>query len=447
MKIWRCHSDDHREEESVPGPAFPQLLRRFGPRSFGFARDDWPGRGVLLGVLLSLTLTVPAWALETPRDFVAPPMERIPNFRDQTRDVIQELALYAKKRNPNFQVVMRGGAELLVKGEIEVEWEDIRDPDGTNFIKRLPLRSTFRQLVKTLDGMVVDGLYCGLNKFDKPLAEVIKDRRELDAQLDRERKQGIHRAPTPIQMGPFSNDPAEELRKSAEIRQMQMRAEMQRRQTYALDVMRMEGRNLLSVDFCPDKAATEAAFRAGARDKITPFAKSGSDKLDETPRTHPAFENAGEVLTIATARNWLPVLRSDKFGTKGLFIDAIANTNYDVVVVDVAHRGTDLLVKADIAKLKYKKLGPRRLVLAVMPIGRAYDWRWYWMKDWDVGNPAFLFAHDEDPGVFVVDTGSGEWRGVLGKYLAGIMDLGFDGVMFDDVGTYMWFEELMPLGR
>ncbi|OAN52268.1 hypothetical protein A6A04_00820 [Paramagnetospirillum marisnigri] len=405
-------------------------------------------RGLALAFLGMVLLTAfPAAALDKPRDFVPPPIERIPNFREQTRDVILELARYAKKRNPSFQVLMRGGPELLVKGEIEVEWEDIRDPQGTNFIKRLPLRAHYRQLIQTLDGVVMEGLYCGPFKFDKPLAEVIKERLGLDAELDRERRQGIHRPPVPIEMGPFSNDPAEELRKSAEIRLKQMRAEQQRRMTYAVNAMRAEGRNILALDFCPTAAETEAAFRAGARDKAPAFARTGESILDEAPRTHPAFENPAEVLTIANVRNWLPVLRSDKFGTKGKFIEALAATNYDLVVVDVAHRSSELLVKNDIARLKYKKLGPRRLVMAIMPIGRAYDWRWYWMKDWDVGNPAFVFAHDETPGTFITDTGSGEWRGLLGKYLAGIMDLGFDGVIFDDVGTYLWFEELMPLGN
>ena len=75
----------------------------------------------IIGALLVMAVAVPALALDKPRDFVPPPVNQIPDFRDQTRDVILELASYAKKRNPNFQVVMRGGAELLVKGEIEVD--------------------------------------------------------------------------------------------------------------------------------------------------------------------------------------------------------------------------------------------------------------------------------------------------------------------------------------
>jgi len=396
----------------------------------------------LLGALL---WSLPALALDRPRDFIQPRPEMIPNFREQARDVMIELATYAKKRNPNFQVLMRGGSELLVKGEAEVEWDELHDPGGANFIKRLPLRSTFRPLVKALDGIVLDGIYCGVNRFDKSLAEVIKARKGLDADLDREKRMGIYRQPVPVPMGPFSNDPAEELRKAAEIKMLQMRAETQRREVYAIDAMRTEGRNVLAVEKCPDAKATEAAYMAGLRDKVPTFAKVGEGPLDDAPRAHPAFENAVEVLTAATARNWLPILRSDRFGTKGKFVEAIANTNYDVVVVDVAHRSTDLLTKADVARLKFKKLGPRRLVLAVMPVGRAFDWRWYWLKGWEVGNPAFLYAHDDDPGVYITDLGSGEWKGVLGKYLSGVMDLGFDGVMFDDVDTYLWFEELMPL--
>jgi cysteinyl-tRNA synthetase, unknown class len=400
----------------------------------------------LIALIVLLLATAPALALDKPRDFVPPPPSMIPNFREQARDVVLELALYAKKRNPAFQVLMRGGSELLVKGELEMEWDDIHDPDGTNFIKRLPLRATFRPLVQALDGIVMDGLYCGPFAFDKPLAEVIKARKTLDAELDAEKKRGIHRPPLPVEMGPFSNDPEVELRRFAEMKQKLARAETQRRVTYALDAMRSEGRNVLTIESCDDKKALETAYRDAIRDHVTPYVKVGDGPLEDAPRAHPSFENAKEILTVANARNWLPVLRSDKFGTKGKFVEALANTNYDILLVDVVHRRSEFLVKSDVQQLKFKKLGPRRLVFAVMPLGRAYDWRWYWQSGWEVGNPAFIFAHDDKPGTYLTDLGSGEWRGVLGKYMAGIVDLGFDGVVFDDVGTYLWFEDLMPLG-
>ncbi|CAA7620229.1 conserved exported hypothetical protein [Candidatus Terasakiella magnetica] len=399
------------------------------------------------GVLVAVMAASPAVALEKPKDWVPPRYEQIPNFREQARNVVEELSTYAKKRNPAFQVLMRGGGELLVKGEVEIEWDEIHDPGGSNFIKRLPLRAAFRPLIKYLDGVVLDGIYCGPFKFDKPLDVVIKERRAWDAESDREKKMGIHRPPTPVEVGPFSNDPAEEMRKAAEIKQKQERAELQRRKTYAIDAMRSEGRSVLTVESCETKAEMEAAYRGAARDRVTAYVKQGNGPLDDAPRVHPSRENPAEVLGVGTARNLLPILRSDRFATKGKFITALENTNYDIVVVDVAHRGGDLIVKSDVQKLKYKNLGARRLVLAVMPIGRAFDWRWYWQKGWDVGNPPFLYAYDDDPGTFITDIGSGDWKGVLAKYLTGIIDLGFDGVMFDDVGTYLWFEELMPLDK
>jgi len=388
-----------------------------------------------------------ARALDTPPGFVPPPDPQIPNFREDTRAVVIELASYAKKRDPAFQVLMRDGVELLVKGEIEGRWDEIHDPQGKAFYQRLPVRATLRPLVKVLDGLVVDGLYCGVAALPGPLDEVVKARRTLESELDLERKRGIVRPPVPVELGPYSNDPAEELRKAAAIRARQQAAERLRRTALALDAMRSEGRIVLGLDVCPDRKAADAALRAGQRDHASVFARVGDDRYDQVPGGHPAFENAAEVTTLASVRTWLPVLRADRFGSKGRLVEAVAASNYDMVVVDVAVRGTDFLVKADVQAMKFKALGPRRLVIAVMPLGRAYDWRWYWKKGWDVGAPAFLFAHDDDPGVFITTTGDAEWKALLGKTITGIMDLGFDGVMFDDVSTYRWFEELMPLGE
>lgn len=403
-------------------------------------------RAVALTLALAL-LASPALALDKPRDFVPPPPEQVPNVREQTRAVLIELASYAKKRDPNFQVLMRGGVELLVKGDWEVQWEALHDPSSSGFYRRLPERSVFRPLVKLLDGLVIDGLYCGANVLDKPLADAIKERKADDALIDSEKKIGIQRPPIPVEMGPFSNDPAVELRRAAEIKEKLDKAERVRRIVYAADTIRAEGRALLSVDACPAPAAAEAALRGAARDHVTSYPMIGTARLDQPPRVHPPGENAGEILSLNMIHNWLPLLRSDGFGSKGRFVEAISNSNYDMVVIDVAHRGVDFLVKADVAQMKFKKLGPRRQVLAVMPIGRAYDWRWYWQKGWEVGAPAFLFAHDDQPGTYIADVGSAEWKTLLGKYIAGVMDLGFDGVMFDDVETYLWLEELMPIDR
>jgi cysteinyl-tRNA synthetase len=401
---------------------------------------------ILAAALALLLAASPAVAMDKPRDWRAPPVERIPNHREAWRNVIIELATYAKTRNRDFVVLVRGGPELVVKGEREALWEDLRDPSGRNFEKRLPLRSALRPYIKTLDGMVVDGLYCGPDALGMPLDKAIKDRLELDATLAEERARGIQRPPVPTPFGPFSLDPREELRKAAEIRRIAAHDERRRRLIYALDALRREGRRLLSIENCKTQKEVDAAYKAAERDRVLTYAGIDTENLNTLPKGHPRGENAQPVTTITATRNWLPLLRADRFGTKAEWVMAMEKTNQDALLIDVAHRGADPLTKDDVKRLRYKELGAPRLMLAVLPLGKAYDWRWYWQKGWEAGNPPFLFAPiAEEPGSFLADLADPKWKEMLGKYLAGIMELGFDGIVLDDLDTYLWFEELMPL--
>lgn len=401
----------------------------------------------LIVALAALLVALPAQALEKPRDWRPPAPETIPNHREDWRNVIIELATYAKARKPNFVVLVRGGTELVVKGEREAEWEEVRDPDGRTFEKRLPLRTVFRPYVKVIDGMVVDGLYCGPDALGVPLDKAIKDRLELDVKLAEEKAQGIQRPAVPQAFGPFSLDPKEELRKAAEVKRAAERLERQRRLVYAVDALRRQGRSILSIENCKTQKDVDAAYKGAERDRVLSYAAINDEDLTHLQKGHPRGENAQPVIAITGARNWMPLLRADRFGNKATWLMAMERTNHDAMLIDVAHRGSDPLTKDEVKRLRFKELGSPRLMLAVLPLGKAQDWRWYWQKGWEAGDPPFLFAPDhDDPGSFVTDLADPKWKEMLGKYLAGIMELGFDGVVLDDLDTYLWFEELMPLG-
>ena len=400
----------------------------------------------LAAALLMLALATPALALEKPRDWQPPPPEAIPNHREAWRNVVIELATYAKTRKPGFVVLARGGTELFVKGEREAEWEQARDPEGKTFEKRLPLRTVFRPYVKVVDGLVIDGLYCGPDALGAPLDKAVKDRLAEDAKIAEEKAQGIQRPAVPQQFGPFSIDPKEELRKAAEVKRAAERLERQRRMLYAVNALRAQGRTILSIEDCKSQKDVDAAYGAAARDRVLTYAAVNSGALATLPKGRPRNENAQPVIAISAARNWMPLLRADRFGNKAEWLMAMERTNHDAMLIDVAHRGSDPLTKEEVTRLRFKELGAPRLMLAVLPVGKAYDWRWYWKKEWEAGNPPFLFAPDpDDPGSFVTDMGDAKWKELLGKYIAGIIDLGFDGVVLDDLDTYLWFEELMPL--
>ena len=82
------------------------------------------------------------------------------------------------------------------------------------------------------------------------------------------------------------------------------------------------------------------------------------------------------------------------------------NTNYDLVVTGVFHDRRPLSKRA-VETLKYKKLGARRLVFALMDIGSAAAYRYYWQDDWREGSPEFIAApFPNDPDRYFRTTGT-----------------------------------------
>ena len=405
-------------------------------------------RRVMLAVLL-LLWGGGAMAQERPADWRPPLPESVPNYREHWRNVVMELSNYAKGRNPKFVILMKTGAELLVRGDREEKWDQVQDPKGINFDKRLPLGAPFRPYLKAIDGVVFQNLYCGESALEaKPLDEQIRYRLADDVKIVQDQSFGIYRPLPTTEQGPYSLDPAKETARAAEIRRVADLEDHRRRVLRGINALRQFNRAVLSIENCPSPSTAAEAQKAADRDHVLSFVMPGDEKLDTLPKGRPLHENPYPVANLSQVKTWLPLFRGDQFGGRPEWLWAMGQTNYDALVIDVGWRGIDMFTKADIAKLKFKNLGGPRLVMAEMPMGRAFDWRWYWQKGWVAGNPPFLFAVDRsEPGSFVVDPLSPQWLEILGKYLAGLIDLGFDGVVMDDMDTYLWFEDLMPLDR
>ena len=67
--------------------------------------------------------------------------------------------------------------------------------------------------------------------------------------------------------------------------------------------------------------------------------------------------------------------------------DTLAAVPHDVLVIDYSRDGTDAyaFTAEEVARLKVKPDGSRRIVLAYLSIGEAevyrYYWQWYWFLD------------------------------------------------------------------
>ncbi|MEO5374808.1 MAG: hypothetical protein H7840_11085 [Alphaproteobacteria bacterium] len=358
------------------------------------------------------------------------PLDRIPNYREYMRAIVEGLSDYARARDRNVIILVRGGLELFIKGEREFQLEEMKDPDGVEKHRRLPLGTPMRRYIRSVDGLVIDNRYCGA-----ALAEDKPKDKDKDKLKDKAK-------PAP---------PANSLLAEAEAAKAKAERErVEARRTYKdrlIAKVRDQGVRLLSIERCKtaDQAAN-AMSRAG-RDGVLTFADAESGgRFDRLPSGRPSSENPGSVDSLQTVRNMAVMLDSRQFARRDEWIVALTRSNHDLLFIDGFHKGNESLTREEVYDLKFKRMGPRRLVLARINVSEAQDNRYYWKKEWLVGDPGWLDAPSRrDPAATVVQYWSDDWKKIIGQYFKGLMDLGFDGVVLEGVEAYEHFEKMTPL--
>jgi len=126
-------------------------------------------------------------------------------------------------------------------------------------------------------------------------------------------------------------------------------------------------------------------------------------------------------------------------------IDALADSPYDIVVIDYSYDGSAAgeFSSSDIQQLR----DAGKTVLAYFSIGEAEDYRFYWKSSWQPGSPAFIADENPDwPGNYAVKYWtSGWWSKALQPYLDRILAAGFDGVYLDRIDAYWWWYDVKGL--
>lgn len=118
---------------------------------------------------------------------------------------------------------------------------------------------------------------------------------------------------------------------------------------------------------------------------------------------------------------------------------ALAVADTDLLVVDYADHGRPLS-RADVAKLKVRRDGQTRQVLAYLSIGEAEDYRYYWKASWKKEPPAYLAAaNPEWKGNYKVRYWDPAWRAIVLDYVDRILAAGFDGVYLDVIDAFEFF--------
>ncbi|MCH8205723.1 MAG: endo alpha-1,4 polygalactosaminidase [Chloroflexi bacterium] len=215
-----------------------------------------------------------------------------------------------------------------------------------------------------------------------------------------------------------------------------------------LEVAREAGVAVMATDYCSRRSLVDESYvRAAEHGYLSFVASTGNIDLDAIPSypERPMNENSLDVTSLRDARNFLYLINPDSFETKRRFLEAMRDTNYDIVLIDLFFDG-ETLTPNEVASLKKKANGGSRLAIAYVNIGAAEDYRYYWQPEWRIGDPGWLAARykgfEDEAFVRYWDP---QWKSLIfgndQSYLKKVMDAGFDGAYLDNVLAYEVFEE------
>ncbi len=358
---------------------------------------------------LILALLGPGKAQETsqiPEDF--DPLEErfkieaayIPNYREMMRDVIVALGQYARENRPEFQIILDGGLDLLTRGQWENDLDDLHraemagaQTDDERFLLKLfspehpvPAGTPIRRYIMAVNGLLVTNQVCSPAK------------------------------------GALSS----QVKKIAE----------------------QFGLSVIGAEHCDSEKQRENAVLTLARKKIPVHADTDKTAVfDRIPvETELFLENPENIDSLAKVRNMLIMTNTRNFTDKDLWVKALGDTNYDLLIIEPFFKSNIPLTKEEVKQIQAKKLGARRLVFAVLNVAVAEDTRLYWEPSWKLREPVWLrFQSRTNPAGIVVDYWNPAWKRILGVYFKSIMDLGFDGVVLQGVDEHKTYERIIPI--
>jgi len=205
---------------------------------------------------------------------------------------------------------------------------------------------------------------------------------------------------------------------------------------------------IIVTDYCSTTSKMDNSFAENNIKNYISFAANhrALDNIPDYPTTI-YNENSNDITNIQEAKNFLYLINPDnQYASKQEFVNAIANTNYDFVIMDYFYANEEF-TSTQIEELKQKQNGGKRLLICYMSIGEAEEYRYYWNEEWSNKPPVWL--DKENPqwkGNYKVRYWEQDWKNIIygnnNSYLKKIIDSGFDGVYLDIIDAFEYFENL-----
>ena len=215
-----------------------------------------------------------------------------------------------------------------------------------------------------------------------------------------------------------------------------------------LNIAKNAGKAVLVTDYCSDASKMDDSYTLNNQREYISFAAPDRELrlIPGYPPT-PRDTNDLDITNINQATNFLYLINPENFGSKQAFSNAVANTNYDVILMD-AFFDEQIWTAQEITALKTKANGGKRLFISYMSIGEAEDYRYYWQPGFNSNPPAWLSDPNPDwPGNYKVKYWLNSWKAIIygdnEAYLDKLLDAGFDGTYLDIIDGYEYFEGLL----
>ena len=315
--------------------------------------------------------------------------ENIKNYRDAMRENVIMLSKYAKSINPNFIIMAHEGQDLLHDSLWEFHLDDYNQSRRFGYSADRDTLFTQKQDINNKKLNTLSKTY--VQNID---AEVLNN---LYCQPDKHKTV----IKEPIQ--------------------------------------------LFSIDYCRPENLDDAIKASVAQKTPTYIFTNAKYAFKDAKNQLLINENAVNIENLSQAKNILFLLDTKKYRDKEQYLTDIGNSNFDMVVISPFFKGQPL-TKEDVNRLKYKKNGTLRKIIAALNISETDNQKYYWRSDWKIGSPSWLKrASFVDKEGIIVEYWSEEWQKILSNYFKGIVMQEFDGAFFTGLDNYRYFEQQTPL--
>jgi cysteinyl-tRNA synthetase, unknown class len=213
-----------------------------------------------------------------------------------------------------------------------------------------------------------------------------------------------------------------------------------------LDRMHENGTTILVTDYCSSALHVDQSTMLNESSNFLSFAANARDLnlIPNYPALPTGYNNAA-ITSMEQANNFLYIINPDQYTNKNAFLNALARTNYDIIIMD-AFFDDQPFDPSDLEQIRYKSNGGQRLLIAYMSIGEAEDYRFYWDNEWTLTSPEWLGSNNPDwPGNYKVEYWNPNWQSIIygnqQSYTHQILEMGFDGAYLDIIDAFEYFEE------